>query len=262
MLWLANWCFVRGQNFLIPHAFYYSIRGPRFDERPPDVGPNAEWWPVYKQFADACRQLSWINTDSRQVCNVAILGEATFLPYKAAKVCYQNQVDFNYLEIRLLADNVTVKKDGIHIAGMVYKAVILDSLSSVPEKVIPVLKKINDSKRLIIRNGSPLSDIYQGAKLFSSPEELKAQLSKLTEPDITLNPVSENIRYRHVIKNGYNYYILFNEEKSMVKTKITTQLKRSAIWFSPYTGKTEIAGSGEQVTFEPYELKVLIINSR
>ncbi|HSL86720.1 MAG TPA: hypothetical protein VK861_07275, partial [Bacteroidales bacterium] len=39
--WLAAWCFVRGHNLLIPHAFYYSIRGPRIDERPPDVGPNA-----------------------------------------------------------------------------------------------------------------------------------------------------------------------------------------------------------------------------
>ncbi len=61
MVWLANWCFVRGQNLLIPHAYYYSIRGPRFDERPPDVGPNSLWWKDYKPFADACRRLSWLN---------------------------------------------------------------------------------------------------------------------------------------------------------------------------------------------------------
>lgn len=41
MVWLANWCFVRGTNMIIPHAFYYSVRGPRADERPPDVGPNS-----------------------------------------------------------------------------------------------------------------------------------------------------------------------------------------------------------------------------
>ena len=44
MNWLANWCLVRGANLLIPHAFYYSVRGPRRDERPPDVGPNSPWW--------------------------------------------------------------------------------------------------------------------------------------------------------------------------------------------------------------------------
>ena len=85
---------------LIPHAFYYSIRGPRFDERPPDVGPNSSWWNDYKKFADYCRRLCWLNTDSEHICNVAILGEADRLPWRAAKVCFQNQRDFNYLETR------------------------------------------------------------------------------------------------------------------------------------------------------------------
>ncbi len=38
--WLANWCFVRGHNLLYPHAFYYSIRGPRRDAAP--AGRGAE----------------------------------------------------------------------------------------------------------------------------------------------------------------------------------------------------------------------------
>ncbi|MBK9388748.1 MAG: hypothetical protein IPN68_00655 [Bacteroidetes bacterium] len=65
MKWLAAWCFVRGHNMLFPHAFYYSVRGPRLNERPPDVGPNAAWWDNYKPYADVCRRLSWINTDSK-----------------------------------------------------------------------------------------------------------------------------------------------------------------------------------------------------
>ena len=141
MQWLANWCFVRGQNFLIPHAFYYSIRGPRFDERPPDVGPNASWWNNYKPYADACRRLSWINTDSRQVCELAILGEATWLPDKAAKICFQGQRDFNYLEIRHLWEDAKVDSKGVHIKGMNYSAVILDSLSYLPPKAVPFLEK-------------------------------------------------------------------------------------------------------------------------
>ena len=85
--WLANWCFVRGQNLLYPHAFYYSVRGPRRDERPPDVGPNSPWWDRYKPYADACRRLSWLNTDSRHVCEVAILAATQWLPDVPAKVC-------------------------------------------------------------------------------------------------------------------------------------------------------------------------------
>ena len=63
MVWLANWCLVRGVNLLYPHAFYYSVRGARRDERPPDVGPHAAWWARYPEYADACRRLCWLNTD-------------------------------------------------------------------------------------------------------------------------------------------------------------------------------------------------------
>ncbi|MCA9886589.1 MAG: hypothetical protein KC708_26645, partial [Anaerolineae bacterium] len=63
MNWLARWCFVRGVNLLIPHAFYYSVRGIRRDERPPDVGPNSPWWDRYRAYADSSRRLSWLNTD-------------------------------------------------------------------------------------------------------------------------------------------------------------------------------------------------------
>ena len=214
MEWLANWCFVRGQNFLIPHAFYYSIRGPRFDERPPDVGPNASWWNNYKPYADACRRLSWLNTDSRQVCEVAILGEATWLPDKSAKICFQDQRDFNYLEIRHLWDDAKVDSKGVHIAGMNYSVIILDSLSFLPPKAIPLLKKLARKGRLIIRKDSEFASLFKGAVLYNSPTELISAIDKMIKPDLLLSPASEGIRYRHVIKGSDHYYILFNEGAS------------------------------------------------
>jgi hypothetical protein len=95
MQWLANWLLIRGCNLLVPHAFYYSVRGPRIDERPPDVGPNSPWWGQYKRFAAATDRLCWLNTDSRHVCELAILGLNDHLPWRSAKVCFQNQRDFN-----------------------------------------------------------------------------------------------------------------------------------------------------------------------
>ena len=87
MKWLANWCLVRGVNLLIPHAFYYSVRGPRVDERPPDVGPHSPWWDQFRPFADYCRWLCWLNTDSRQICHVAFFVGSNHLPWQAAKMC-------------------------------------------------------------------------------------------------------------------------------------------------------------------------------
>jgi hypothetical protein len=262
MVWLANWCFVRGQNLLIPHAFYYSVRGIRFDERPPDVGPNAKWWPDYKSYADGARRLSWINTDSRQICNVAILCDATYLPDKAAKSCLNNQIDFNYLENRLLNSKAEINSDGIHISGMIYNALILDSLITLQEELVPLLEKLAKTKRLIINASSPFAARFQGAIFYNSEKELLSSIERSAKPGIKLSPASQDIRYRHAIKEGYHYYLLFNEGNSNVSTGINIPIKKTDVWFDPYTSAAKGAIQGEKLVFRPYELKVLISKSK
>ncbi len=102
--WLVDWCAVRGTNLFFPHAFYYSLRGPRRDERPPDVGPNSLWWPDFAPFARYCARLCWLNTDSEHVCDVAILERDGRFPWEPAKALYQSQVDFDYLALRDLPE--------------------------------------------------------------------------------------------------------------------------------------------------------------
>jgi hypothetical protein len=259
MQWLANWCFVRGHNLLFPHAFYYSIRGPRFDERPPDVGPNAAWWNNYKPYADSCRRLSWLNTDSRQVCELAILGDADFLPDRAAKVCFQHQRDFNYLELRHLWEDARVAKDGVHLADKLYRAVILDRLPLLPVKAMPLLEKLAGSGRLIVWDDSPGTTTLKGARTVKTPNELVAAISNLIKPDLTLEPASENIRYRHVAKAGRHFYILFNEEGETVTTKINLAISGKRQWLNPFTAAAGDALAAEAVTFQPHELRLLSV---
>jgi hypothetical protein len=280
MAWLANWCFARGQNFLIPHAFYYSIRGPRFEERPPDVGPNSPWWGDYKHFADACRRMSWLNTDSRQVCDIAILCEADWLPDGSAKILYQNQKDFNYLEIRHLWEDVKVSRKGVQIAGMIYKAVIADTLSFIPEKAMPVLKKIARKKHLIVHADSKITPYARGALMYKTSSDLINAVNKRTTSDILTDPYSEGIRLRHVQKDGNDYYLLFNEEAVEVKTGLRlavpdsnrdgnrqketgsqSQIAGDRVWIDPFSMKTTITEEGEKIIFKPYEMKILMINN-
>jgi len=261
MKWLADWCLVRGQNFLIPHAFFYSIRGPRFDERPPDVGPNAAWWSKYKPYADACRRLSWINTDSKQICELAILCEASFLPDKSAAICYKNQYDFNYLEIRHLWEDAIVDSEGVHIAGMKYGALIIDSLSDIPQKAIPLLKKLASNGRLIINENSGFSSLFKGAQNYRTPDNLIAAINNKISPDLKLYPASENIRYRHVVKDGDNYYIIFNEGETEESTKMLIPLSGKRQLLNPSTAEALSLNAGENIFFKPYELKIVrVIN--
>ncbi len=257
MVWLADWCFVRGQNFLIPHAFFYSIRGPRFDERPPDVGPNASWWNKYKEYADGCRRLSWLNTDSKQVCHLAILCEATFLPDKSAKICYQHQCDFNYLEIRHLWEDAKIDSKGVHIAGMNYSTIIIDSLSNIPMEARPLLKILAANGRLIINKYSGYSFLFDGAVIYQTSDDLIAAIAKKILPDISLNTPSEDIRYRHVIKGNDHYYIVFNEGTNAISTKIKVSVKGTLQLLNPSTAETVNLTADETIYFKPHELKIV-----
>jgi hypothetical protein len=271
MAWLANWCFVRGQNLLIPHAFFYSIRGPRYDERPPDVGPNSEWWSGYRQFADQCRRLSWLNTDSRQVCDIAILSDEAFLPDKPAKILFQHQRDFNYLESRLLGNEARIFQGGAIIAGMKYKAVIIDTITYVPEIAIPFLKKLAKNKHLIINAESKYASWFRGALIYTTDDDLLNAVNRLTDPDIVLTSPSENIRYRHVNKGGDDYYILFNEEADEVNTEVRRKVEGGWLQgkadrqtatgvryiLDPATATVTESPENEILHFRPHELKIL-----
>ncbi|UQZ86379.1 hypothetical protein SK3146_05672 [Paenibacillus konkukensis] len=97
MKWIMDWLFIRGVNVLHPHAFYYSVRGERSGERPPDVGPHNLWWPHFKRIAEYIKRMCWMNTDSCNSAEVAILTDEYHLSWRAAKPLYQAQIEFNYI---------------------------------------------------------------------------------------------------------------------------------------------------------------------
>lgn len=195
MRWLANWLLVRGCNLLIPHAFYYSVRGPRRDERPPDVGPHSPWWDrEFPEFARACSRLCWLNTDSQLVCHVAILGEHHQLPWRAAKACLQRQIDFNYLDVDDLS-RCQVDGGALRIADQRYTALIVDG-------EIPVWAE------------ALLSQFSAGVPVVRWTDDTQACAAALR----ALLPASpfaaieaHGLRVRQVRKAGLTWTMLFNE---------------------------------------------------
>ena len=113
---LAFWLLVRGCNLLMPHAFYYSVRGPRRTERPPDVGPNSAWWDRFEPFADLCTWLSQINTDGDPLCDVAVVSGPSRLPWRVPALLFESQVDFAYVGPTDL-ERSEVSADGVLSVG-------------------------------------------------------------------------------------------------------------------------------------------------
>jgi len=245
MKWLANWLLVRGCNMLVPHAFYYSIRGPRIDERPPDVGPNNTWWSRFKPFAEATSRLCWLNTDSTHICGVAILGLNDWLPWRSAKVCFQNQRDFNYLEARHLWEDARVDEDGIHLAGMHYRVLIFED--DPPAQAGPVIDRLAKTGRVIRWDDSISSD------------ELVARIDKHVPPDVQAAPRSPSLRVRHVRKGGRDYYLLFNEGASGLECRLTLSAKGNRIWVDPITGRGEPMASDSPICLAGHTMQVLAV---
>ncbi len=262
MLWLANWCFVRGQNLLIPHAFYYSVRGPRIDERPPDVGPNSSWWDGYRPFADACRRLSWINTSSTHICQVAILSEATWLPDKPARAMFENQIDFNYLELRHLTHDTRITRDGIKIAGMNYKALVVDSISHPDKKTVKVLRKLASNGLLVINSELDLASSCRGAKVYNYPDDMIKALRNSIPNDIWVAGGEKDLRYRHVMKNGDHYYVLFNEGFNSINPSVEFSESGEIQIIDPFTGIASPSAKANELKLDPFELKLVRITTK
>ena len=77
------------------------------------------------------------------------------------------------------------------------------------------------------------------------------------KPDLTLTPASTSIRYRHVVKGGRHFYILFNEEESPVTAQVDLAVRGKREWLDPFTAAATPAPPAAAVVFQPHQLKVL-----
>ena len=230
MKWLSDWLLVRGINRISPHAFYYSIEGPRFYERPPDVGPNNLWWEHYNMFSDYASRVSWLNTDNKQVCEVAVYSEHNQYGFLSAKVMFQNQIDFNYIgETIRDATNLdaasTFKKDKIQIGTVGYSTIILDGLTKISDKGVGFLKSCSDKGINIVLFSKDridkleIDDIkYMHCK---SESDLKDLLLKIVNKDAIPTPQEIGLRVSHVIKGDVDFYFCVNENEDIIDCQLS-----------------------------------------
>lgn len=208
--WLASWLLIRGCDLLVPHAFYYSMRGPRRYERPPDVGPNNTWWPEYRAWADFTRRLCWLNATFTPVCEVAILGRATELPWRAAKICFERQIDFHYVEPVDLA-RAKVMDGKLCVGPGRYSLLIIeDGYEVALPPHTPVLRWNTDG-----------------------PKELMCSV----RPAVLFAPAASTVRVRHLRGDGCDVIMLFNEGATEVVSRLRFNVAGEFKGLDPVTGR-------------------------
>ncbi len=223
MKWYMDWLFVRGVNLLYPHAFYYSVDGEiRYGERPPDVGFQNIWWEYYGEISTYIKRLSWLMSGGYNTTPVAVLCEEDNLPWKIVRRLFQNQIEFNYLEMELLrSDKCRISNGNILIEKQKYKYLLVED----PALLTLDLK---DKLALFVENGG---DIILSSELNTD----------LLERDAVIMPSNKNLRVSHVVKDELHFYFMVNEGESRIKGEITVPVKGSAEVWDPWHGEINTA---------------------
>lgn len=199
MKWFIDWLGVRGVNLFIPHAFYYSLRDQRKEERPPDVGPGNIWWKHYKYFSDYMKRVSFLMTDSTNNAKVAVLCNSGQMPVNEVEEFYQNQIEFNYLPISML------------------------------ERCKEV-----DGKLLI--SGYEYDYVYGTKELLPNTKHIKG-INDVVHRDLITRSFCKDLRVTHLIKQGIDMYFLVNEGTDTIKEYMTIPMECNLLSMDLWTGE-------------------------
>ncbi len=195
---VAHWLLVRGCNLLIPHAYFYSIRGPRIDECPPQLGPHSPWWTTdtLRRFHAACHRLCWLNANATPVVDVALVCGAADLPVAPARRLFEAQIDFHYLEERHLNEDAILDRNGIRLAGMHYRAAVAVA-DSIHSSSIDALATLPPDRCWLLKN--------------EEDDHFVARLQEVASPGLTADPPQPWLRMRRLRHGDTHWILTFNE---------------------------------------------------
>ena len=267
MRWYLNWLFVRGVNLVYPHAFYYSLRGDRGDERPPEVGMNNPFWPEYRKMSDFVKRMCYLNTDSVNCAQVAILCGADTLSWKLAKPLFTNQIEFNYLEAELL-EECEVSEGKLCIAAQKYQVLLADKeeLDALGERAKEILSDFaKASGRVIVAGeefGNQLSSSDEEFIFIKNERELLNELEKYVRPELKFDGDTYDLRCSHIRKNSKDYLMLTNEGLEPIRISWKDAEYRVVELWNPYTlERKRISEHGEKLTIQPCDLWVMELSN-
>jgi hypothetical protein len=189
--------------------------------------------------------LCWLNTDSEHVCQIAILGQSDSLPWGAARRLFEHQRDFNYLEARHLWEDAEVSADGIRIAGMLYRVLIVED--EPPERAGPALKVLEGAGRLSYWDPQVETKKWLNA------------VDQIAPPDVRVSPPAVGLRVRHVVKGGMHYYLLFNEAGGSLEVKLDLSATGEGALLDPLTGARRPWNSGRRLRLDRHQCRVLAV---
>lgn len=256
--WLLDWHLVRGNNLFFLHAAFYSLRGRRAYESEPDIAIHNLWWHHFQLIGDYLRRVCWLLSDCEVVCAVAIFSDGSATGWAAAKVLYQNQIDFLYV------DDVTLQQammegDSLRIGRQRFQTVICDPpLATLP----PILAEFATQGGLLLNEPSQASMVQptmselirellfaislntiqrdlRWEPLPSPPQTGEGIVTGGIQSSLLLTEGATDLRVIHVRKDGWEFYYLVNEGEAVLEGAISLVATGALEMWDPLQGTNQ-----------------------
>lgn len=218
--WLLDWHLVRGNNLFFLHACFYSVRGRRAYESEPDIGIHNVWWPYFGLLGDYLRRLCWLLSDCTQVCQTAILTDGSAAAWRAAKVLYQNQVDFVYIDEPALAQ-ASVENGELVIGSQRFRAVICDPPHVAGQSFLAEFGRAG---------GLVLTDWDDATLISRLTHAVGRDVDLLNAPDL---------RFIHVHKERCDFYLFVNEGEEPIAGELSLATVGAVERWDPLDGSAQ-----------------------
>jgi hypothetical protein len=253
---ITDWQYMMGINFIIPHAFHYSISGQRKRECPPTEFYQNPMWENYKHYSDYTSRLGEMMIGGVNVADVAILYPMTSLWTDDVAQPLVDDLpnnidrDFGFITDCLLRENIDydvigeeeflntkIENKKISIGDAKYSLLVIPPMLTIrKETEKKLIDFIENGGKVLILSLPPFKDI--------NGEELRS-LNKLVEDEF-----------------GYDYKKLLDAYSKNVKTiKIIDQKLKTEQLKLIYSGvlkenkpKEEIVSSIEKLIDRDFKI--------
>ena len=180
-----------------------------------------------------------------------MLCDGDYMPVVPVKPLYEMGYTFNYLTMEQLEDRVHVHDGRLRIDRYSYDTLLIDSrLRLTPSLVRKIGEFVTQGGKM--HRGSDFGDF------------MKKNVKKTSYFDAQ----NADIRFVHLTKSGYPFFLIFNEGETRVKGHLVTDKSGACRRFDPFTGKTEtvyaeICDDGLQYPVEiaPWSVAILGMNT-
>ncbi|HNR34921.1 MAG TPA: hypothetical protein PKO36_07060, partial [Candidatus Hydrogenedentes bacterium] len=272
MKWMCDWQIAHGINYIIPHAFYYSVAGRRKKDAPPSEFFQAPFWPHYRLFADYTARLTAALTGGEHVAPIAVLYPMTsvwadFVPgdempesvkeieqsfWPLGEALLRLHRDFIIVDELSLEDACLGREEGtFDIGALHFKALIIPRTTAVLADTVEILRGIAKTVPVIAVEDSDLcvltpgtgeiptrirwSDVEGVYIAHGSDEADLASALAAVVPDVLMRNAPD-VYYLHRRKEGKDLYFFANTARNPVETVVSVRTAGYAELWDAETG--------------------------